>query len=429
MSTTEENAVNLVYGFVGLQDNFEITEFDRKRQAALNALVACCPRKAAPYVLSHALTFRTGRHTFPPCSAVIEEFFKNQYSTDQRYVMLNALALGARELAGMPLPPTAPVHPLVGDRVAFPSKRLPAALHDRYLTASDAATGQVRALLRSISAQAIENTKDAHADEIPELARTRRLRLRQPQKVTELSPHHPLSRPSDSNAQSPPPPQTTFADVAVASFIYPLVNRFWLFLRDEQTREERTAHRDALHRYRGAGTGLVLNPVVLVHFLATLGVLVHAARNAPEWPAVVAPDALELALTIGTRPVSLAPEDDDDDDDNDNDGDGGGGGGTPARGESKEARVLATALELALIVLDGSLEIDAGRSLGLEHTALLLAVGEWAGTVFRTLEQGVLVRGGGGAAEARLSKAAAGVVIKVGELSDRWRRSMIDVAL
>ena len=91
--------------------------------------------------------------------------------------------------------------------------------------------------------------------------------------------------------------------------------------------------------------------------------------------------------------------------------------------------MLATALELALIVLDGSLEIDAGRSLGLEHTALLLAVGEWAGAVFRTLEQGVLVRGGGGAAEARLSKAAAGVVIKVSELSDRWRRSMIDVAL
>jgi hypothetical protein len=36
--------------------------------------------------------------------AIAEEFFKNQYSTDQRYVMLNALALGAHELAGLPLP-------------------------------------------------------------------------------------------------------------------------------------------------------------------------------------------------------------------------------------------------------------------------------------------------------------------------------------
>ena len=44
----EENAVNLVYGFIGLQDNYDLDDFDQKRQAALNALVACCPRKAAP---------------------------------------------------------------------------------------------------------------------------------------------------------------------------------------------------------------------------------------------------------------------------------------------------------------------------------------------------------------------------------------------
>lgn len=44
----EENAVNLTYGFVGLQDNYDTEGFDEKRQAALNALVVCCPRKAAP---------------------------------------------------------------------------------------------------------------------------------------------------------------------------------------------------------------------------------------------------------------------------------------------------------------------------------------------------------------------------------------------
>ncbi len=43
--------MNLVYGFVTLQDNFDIGGFSVKRQAALNALVACCPRKVAPYVL------------------------------------------------------------------------------------------------------------------------------------------------------------------------------------------------------------------------------------------------------------------------------------------------------------------------------------------------------------------------------------------
>lgn len=47
---SEENAVNLVYGLIGLHNTYELGGFEEKRQAALNALVACCPRKAAPYV-------------------------------------------------------------------------------------------------------------------------------------------------------------------------------------------------------------------------------------------------------------------------------------------------------------------------------------------------------------------------------------------
>ncbi|KAI0060825.1 hypothetical protein BV25DRAFT_1806725 [Artomyces pyxidatus] len=389
----EENAVNLVYGFVGLQDNFDLEQFDLRRQAALNALVACCPRKAAP--------------------AIAEEFFKNQYSTDQRYVMLNALALGARELAGLPLPPAAAVQPLTGKRVTFPSKRLPSALHERYLVAS--ATTQVQGLLQGITRLTIDNTRDANAERTPGLIRERQLRVRQPARVAEVKLPSNAELVEQIRMAQSASASTTFTDVAVEHFIYPLVNRFWTFLRDEQTREERSAHRDQLHRYRGAGTGLILNAVVLSHFLATLGVLVHAARNAPAWLAVVAPDTLELAVTLGTRPVSLSPEEEHD------------SGGEGLGSKDKEAQVLTMALELALVVLDGCLELDGGRSLGLEHTALLLAVGEWAQEVFGRLEKGVLVKGGGGAAEVRLSKAAAGVVIKVDELSGRWRRAMIDV--
>ena len=51
----EENAVNLVYGLIGLQDNYDLDGFDQKRQAALSALVACCPRKAALYVIYSVL--------------------------------------------------------------------------------------------------------------------------------------------------------------------------------------------------------------------------------------------------------------------------------------------------------------------------------------------------------------------------------------
>lgn len=42
--------MNLVFGLIALNNNYELEGFEEKRQAALTALVACCPRKAAPYV-------------------------------------------------------------------------------------------------------------------------------------------------------------------------------------------------------------------------------------------------------------------------------------------------------------------------------------------------------------------------------------------
>jgi len=47
---TEENAVNLIFAFVGLQNSYELDDFSTKRQGIATALVACCPRKSAPYV-------------------------------------------------------------------------------------------------------------------------------------------------------------------------------------------------------------------------------------------------------------------------------------------------------------------------------------------------------------------------------------------
>ncbi|KAF9246576.1 telomere length regulation protein-domain-containing protein [Melanogaster broomeanus] len=379
-----ENVVNLVYGFVSLNNNFDLDDFDNKRQRIVVALVACCPRVAA--------------------QCVIEEFFKNQYSTEQRFVMLNALALGARELASLPVYSLA-LQPLPTARTAFPSKTLPPALHKRYL-ATDSQQ-HLRLLLDDITQAAIDRGHEATADKVPEIVRERQLRIRKPAKVAEAvsgasrglvpSQHHPGS-----------PGVTTFTEVAAEFFIMPFINRFWAFLRDEQTREERTAQRDILYQYRGAGTGLVLNPVVLAHFVNTLSILAHASQNALQWLALIAPDALELAVTIGSRQITKPDS-------------------SPGSEKGKEASVLTSALDLSLIILDGCLELDGGRSLGLEHTALLVGVGEWAGQVFGLLDKGVRVEGGGGIHEVKLRRAAAGVILKVDELTSKWRRSMVDV--
>lgn len=332
--------------------------------------------------------------------------------------MLTALVLGARELASLPVPPPK-VEP---SRISFPSKRLPAAMHQKLITG-----GPVQALLTDISQSAIEKAKDdATSKAPPSFTRERQLRLQKPAKISVINNPVALNPRSEVLYTTSPgcgPPAARFTDVAAEYFICPLINQFWIFFRDEQTREERLSRQsDPLFRYRGSGTGLVLNPVVLAQFISTLAVLAHAGWNAPQWLALVAPDSLELAITLGTRPVSQA-----DDDEEDVDPTLKAEWGQATASKDKEASVLAASLELALIILDGCLDLDGGRSLGLEHTRLVLSAGEWAGNLLNWLEQGLRVAGGGGSQEVRLQRGAAGVMLKVQEISERWGRSMVDM--
>jgi telomere length regulation protein len=312
-------------------------------------------------------------------------------------------------LSSLSVPPSL----VPSERTAFPSELLPAPLHEKYITAGRRRGDVLPLIMDELSTKALSKERDA-GEHHPELIRERRLRVQQPVRITEVAPHQPLNSFAQVSKLSLTRPSTGFIDVAAEYFIVPLINRFWAFLRDEQGREERTSFRAFPDRYRGAGTGMILNAVVLTQFLRTLGILVHASQNAPEWLAIIAPDALELAVAIGTRPIPHLEVND-------------GEFAEPSEEEEhKEASVLTSGLEVALIVLDGALEIDGGKILGLEHTTLVLAVGEWAGKVFASLEKGLKVPGGGGVHEAKLSRAAAGVLLKVDELSSKWRRSMLD---
>jgi telomere length regulation protein len=49
-SYVAENAANLVFGFISLNNKFDLDDFDDNRQRIAIALVACCPRISAQYV-------------------------------------------------------------------------------------------------------------------------------------------------------------------------------------------------------------------------------------------------------------------------------------------------------------------------------------------------------------------------------------------
>ena len=94
----------------------------------------------------------------------------------------------------------------------------------------------------------------------------------------------------------------------------------------------------------------------------------------------------------------------------------------------KQAKVLTAALELMVVILDAALELDDGKTLSLEHSTLVLGVGEWAGALFERLDRGERAQGSGGAQEINLPRACAAVVLKINKMTSRWRRSMVDYA-
>lgn len=347
-------------------------------------------------------------------SFLSEQYFNGQYSLQQKSVLLTSLAMGARELAGLSVPQ--PIS--TNRRIDFPTKTLPPALHQKYIGPGDVQPGQtpgnqledaisgVRDLMLSKGAKRGEEI-------VPELAREKRLRVGSSLRSTKVAEVGSLAdRQMAASATGPTtqPPVIPFKEVAAEYFIMPLINRFWQHFQDSAVRENRAISTG--DRYRGAGTGMVLSPIALEKLLMTLSLLLHAARFSPTFLSILAPEALELGVTLGSRHLPspsndpfLSIED----------------GTKKDEGSRTEAQVLAASLELVFVALDTSVELDKGRTLAMDKPELILAVGEWATGVFEVENKGGQVSAGqGGMREGRVKATAAGVVVKIAEIGERW---------
>lgn len=292
---------------------------------------------------------------------------------------------------------------------------LPPALHNKYV-AADATSGltsDVSAIADGLTRLALDKGKTQAEEKVPEIIREKQLRIRK--KAPSIVPlgSSPSASPMSSASSAP---RVSYTTVAAEYFIIPLIDGFWGYLRDEQSRELRTRH-SGTSGYRGAGTGMILDALTLRHFLSSLAVMLHAARHSVAFLRILAPNALELAVNIGSRPVSVA-----------DDGDIDGGEESSSRTE-KENSVLSAALELSLVVLDAAYDLDSGRTLALENTALLSGVREWTSEIFLRLDAqgGIALDQASGEGLNRVRRAAAGVLLRIEEMLDQWRRSMINL--
>lgn len=279
--------------------------------------------------------------------------------------MLASLAFGARELAGTPaLTQSSSENKSSADN--FPTQRLPGKLHDRFIKRDkslDTAGKQLQLLTEDITNMALSRTRESAEGQIPEASKEKLLTVRQTrQKIT------PLTKTDKSVEEYKYP---AYNDLAVNTFVMPLLNRFWLYLRDLATSPQ--DFRSGIFKGGSAGSASMLEPMLLSKFVSTITILVDSARHSPHFLAVLAPEALELVLAI--------------------------------RGINAEDETVQTSmLQLTLAVLDASISVDAGRTLAREQSKALWEIKDWAEGVWTKTE------GGDVGAEGR---AAAGVLLRI----------------
>lgn len=315
-------------------------------------------------------------------SCLIEQYFSHQYSHTQRFAILSSLAIASRQLAGLPsLEPSKSASTSMMEIDAFPTDRLPPALHQHFAASQpslksmqqgqdpQSQTKHLDAILDGIADSALTRTRSSAENHLPEVSKQKLLTVQRKKRGV-------LVDPSSSRSHSSGSSSFHYADLAADTFIMPLLNRFWLYLRDVATSPQDRR----LGTYQGgsAGTAALLDPMLLSKYLSTLAVLVNAARNSPHFLAILAPETLEVVLAL--RGMEVAND-----------------------------SVQRSMLHLVLVTLEASIDADNARTLARDFSKTVWQIKDWAEETWNKKEQS------GGQIDPT-GRAAAGVLLRLDEV-------------
>lgn len=302
--------------------------------------------------------------------------------------MLTALALGAREIAGFAPPVAGKItgaHSPATSTPAielFPSNKFSPSVHRQLLAAEQGPAaiparslplGALDQITAELTKSALTDAREEAEVSIPEAAREKLLTVRRFASAK--------TKDAALGKVAPAPTKDDFNSLAAEYFVMPLINRFWLFLRDTATSPARSNG----GYVGGGGSSSLLEPITLGNYLGTLAVLLHASRHSAHFLAVLAPETIELTLSLRSTP------------------------------DSTDDVVLAGVMELLLVVLDATVAQDYGRSLVRlsKGVGLVGDVKEWSEELFEYEERKGRV--------GRTGRAAAGVLLRIEEILSRWR--------
>jgi telomere length regulation protein len=222
-----DHAEEIATIFCGLQDPFETEDFDMMKLQGLIAVLLSDVPHMAPWLSKQA--------------------FVGDYSIAQRCIMLSALGLGGRELAGLVDQDVYNQAPPL-ETVDFPTKRLPQSLHATYSTRNyavrslDAASKKLEHHLIEPMALSAADKQTSHLNAV---------------KVRTFS-----SR-MDNHRTNQKPKHNQLAKVFGESFFFPLMSRY---------QQDIAAY--------GTGSLFASTSFLLVTVLKTLSLLLHASGPA-----------------------------------------------------------------------------------------------------------------------------------------------------
>ena len=333
-----DHAEELAAILLNLQDPFETDDFAELRLEALIAVLLSDVKELAPWLSKQA--------------------FGGDFSLSQRCTILSALGLGGRELAGLKnedMLVTAPP----SSKTAFPSKRLPRRLHEIY-SPRDPSVQRLEAASKEIEHKLVKPLALAAADHT-----TAHLNA---VKVRTFSSRMEVER----TKRKPAPNQ--LAKIFSEAFFFPLVSRY---------QQDVAAY--------GSGSVFANAPVVLVTFLKTLALLLHASGpvtlNLPD----VTTAFWHLVLSLRVQAVADI-----------------------------------SILEATLFSLLTILEINGGnkQTIVQENPKQLMETKQWVELVFERTGGGNLITEDS-SEEARIRTLAAGVLVKAKEFIEAYQGQLM----
>ena len=337
-----DHAEELARILCSLQDPFDTENFEDMRLQALIAVILSDPTAVAPWLSRQA--------------------FAGEFSISQRCVMLTALGLSGRELAGLRekdgLNPEMP-------NTSFPSKQLPPHLHSLYSPSPsssssnpsnkplEAATQSLETTLLQPLALAAADKKTSHLNAI---------------KIRPFS-----NRPQIERTKRKPAPNK-LAQTFPQTYFHPLLTNF---------QRETTAY--------GSRSVWTTTPFLLTTYIKTLALIFHAAGPATLGLTLLRADFWDLLLSLRVRAVG-------------------------------HVNVLEALLFGVLTVLQVS---EDKLGVAREHSAALLETQQWAEVVFERTGEGRLVQQDGQGEEAKVRSLAAAVLVNAGEVMEAQRESLM----